>query len=151
MVLATIYLGNCGYDATSLCSIPAILTMLALVGFIALPALRMINGNERLDDDYVRALSVVLVGFLAFWVGSWLTMKQSRLRFVPTTISVPARTALSAFCMLIIGVTASVIGVEARDLRLYGRQSDPAICFGDCAVVEPGCTTTQWSGLGFRH
>jgi hypothetical protein len=121
VVLATIYLANCGYDATSLCSIPAILTILALVGFIALPALRMINGNERLDDDYVRALSVVLVGFLAFWVGSWLTMKQSRLRFVPTTSSVPARAASSAFCMLIIGVTASVIEWK---LGIYSYMAD---------------------------
>lgn len=121
VVLAAIYLANCGHDATSWCSIPAILTMLGLVGFIALPAWRLINGNERLDDDYVRALSIVLIGFLAFWAGSWLTRKESRLRFVPTGASVPSRHVLSALCMLIVGVTASVIEWK---LGIYSYMAD---------------------------
>ena len=82
VVSAGIYLANCGYDATSLCSIPAVVTMLSLVGFIGVPAWRLLNGDERLDDDYVRALSIVFIGFLAFWAGSWLMKKENRLRFV---------------------------------------------------------------------
>ena len=121
VVLATIYLARCGYQGTSLCSIPAILTIIGLVEFIGVPTWRFINGDERMDDDYVRALSIVLVAYVAFWIGSWAFMRGGRLRFVPEAATTPARTVLAALCMLIVGGIASVIEWQ---LGIYAYMRD---------------------------
>jgi hypothetical protein len=107
--LALIYLAKRGYEATLLCSIPAVVTIIGLVEFIGVPTWRLINGDDRMDSKYVPALSIVLVGYLALWVGSWALMKKERLRFVPEATSTPTRTVLVSLCMLIVGVAASVI------------------------------------------
>jgi hypothetical protein len=107
--LALIYLAKRGYEATLLCSIPAVVTIIGLVEFIGVPTWRLINGDDRMDSKYVPALSIVLVGYLALWLGSWALMKKERLRFVPEATSTPTRTVLASLCMLIVGVAASVI------------------------------------------
>src|SRR5579864_4735874 len=121
VVLATIYLAKRGHQGTSLCSIPAILTIIGLVEFIGVPTWRFINGDERMDDDYVRALSIVLVAYVAFWIGSWAFMRDGRLRFEPEAATTPARTVLAAVCMLTVGGIASVIEWQ---LGIYAYMRD---------------------------
>jgi hypothetical protein len=84
-------------------------TIIGLVEFIAVPTWRLINGDDRMDSKFVPALSMVLVGYVALWVGSWALMKEGRLRFVPEATSTPTRTVFVSLCMLIVGVAASVI------------------------------------------
>jgi hypothetical protein len=132
VVLAMIYLAKCGYDGTSLCSIPAILTIIGLAEFIGVPTWRFINRDERMDNDYVRALSIVLVAYVAFWIGSWVLMKDGRSRFVPEAASTPSRIAWAALCMLIVGVIASVIEWQ---LRIYARHA-VGIHGGLCAMAR---------------
>jgi hypothetical protein len=107
--LAAIYLAKRGYEATLLCSLPAVVTIMGLVEFIGVPTWRLINGDDRMDSKYVPALSLVLVGYVALWLGSWAFMKKDRLRFVPEVTSTPPRTVLASSCMLIVGVVATVI------------------------------------------
>jgi hypothetical protein len=109
VVLALIYLAKRGYEATLLCSIPAVVTIIGLVEFIGVPTWRLINGDDRMDSRFVPALSMVLVGYVALWVGSWALMKKDRLRFVPEATSTSTRTVLASLCMLTVGVAASVI------------------------------------------
>lgn len=108
-VLGLGYLGLHGLRGIAWCSVPVLLTVRALVEFLAIPAWQLAVGNDGLDSLYVRAMFLTLIGFAAFWLGSLVVKREARLRFVPRTSATPNRVAFISLAMLALGFGAKLV------------------------------------------
>jgi hypothetical protein len=109
VVLGVTYLGLHGVRDLAWCSAPALLTLEALLEFAVLPGWRFATGGDQMDTFYVKAMVLTLVGFIAFWTGSLLFLRRSKIRFVALTQTTPKRLVIVNFAMLIVGILAKVV------------------------------------------
>jgi hypothetical protein len=108
VVLAFAYIGLHGLKEVAWCSVTVLLTLRALLEFIAVPAWRFVTG-EQLDSVYVHAMVLTLSGFTALWVGSLIFMRQTRLQFAPQRQQTPNRVAFMSGAMFAVGLIAKSV------------------------------------------
>jgi hypothetical protein len=106
-------------------SVPVLLTFEAILGFIAIPLFRFAMGYAALDAEYVRAMSLTLIGFVAFWIGS-LVFKCSNpgIRYVAKLPYTPMRLCIIAASMMTIGIIGNLILWRTG---LFGYAQDPVL------------------------
>lgn len=121
VLLATGYLSLHGLRGMAWTSVPALLTVEGLVGFVVIPAWRFAAGEDVLDFTYVHAMNLALLGFTAFWIGSLVLIKRSSFQFRPRREDTPNRIVFVSVSMLGLGVVGNVILWKAG---LYGYTSD---------------------------
>lgn len=136
VLLAIGYLGLHGRSGAAWWSVPALLTIRALVEFIGTPVWRFASGDDSLDPVYVHAMFLTVIGFTAFWVGSLAFMTETRLRFVPEVRDRSSRVALVSAAMLGLGFGAYVV------MWKFGLLAYMA----DAAVRESSLGALQWLG-----
>lgn len=107
--LGAIYLGKTVTNIKALLSIPVSITLWGLVRFVAVPIWSFIVRDEPVDAEYVHALSVILIGFIAFWIGNLAVKRPNPMSFVPEHTVTPERTSLLALGMMIVGGLLSVL------------------------------------------
>jgi hypothetical protein len=109
VVLAFAYLGLHGLRALAWCSIPVLLTLRALMEFVAVPAWRFASGADQVDSIYVHSMILTLIGFAALWFGSLIFMRENELRFVPQARDTSLRIAFASAAMFIVGLVAKLV------------------------------------------
>lgn len=109
VLLAIGYLGLHGLKGLGWCSVPALLTLRALVEFICVPAWRFAAGDDIVDSTYVHAMFLTLIGFTAFWTASLVFMKETGLRFVPWAPNTSSRVAFVSAAMLGLGLAGNLV------------------------------------------
>jgi hypothetical protein len=121
VMLAIGYLGLVSPRRAAWFSIPVILTIVALLEFIFLPACLFATGTIHADYAYVRAMFLTLIGFTAFWAGSLVFMKENSFRFVPRIHDRSSRVAYMSAIMLGVGLGTKIVLWKAG---LYSRAAD---------------------------
>jgi hypothetical protein len=109
VLLAIGYLSLYGLSGLAWCSVPVLLTLYALVTFIAMPAWRFAAGYDLVDSLYVHAMFLTLIGLTAFWIGSLAVKKEMRMQFVPRARRTSSRVAFMSGMMLVLGVGAKLV------------------------------------------
>ena len=125
VLLAIGYLGLQSLSGSAWYSLPVLLTLDALLEFVCLPAWRFAAGYEVMDSVYVHAMSLILIGFAAFWIGSLAFKREVRLRFVPQVRDTPSRVALIGAAMFVLGLLGNVL-IWKLGLSLYLNTTDKA-------------------------
>jgi hypothetical protein len=102
-ILGCGYLGLHGVRGIAWCSVPALLTIRALLEFGIIPCWRFANGDDQIDGIYVHAMLLTLMGFGAFWIASLFLKRKGDLQFVPVASYTPSRVAVMSALMLLLG------------------------------------------------
>jgi len=102
-ILGCGYLGLHGVRGLAWCSVPALLTIRALLEFGIIPCWRFANGDDQIDGIYVHSMLLTLMGFAAFWIASLFLKRKSELLFVPSVPYTPSRVAFMSALMLFLG------------------------------------------------
>ena len=109
VILAIGYLGLHGRRGLALCSLPVLLTIRALIEFIAIPTWRFAVGDDGVDTVYVKAMFLVLIGLAAFWTGSLIFMNEAKVHFVPSSRDTPSRITFICAVMMILGFGGKLV------------------------------------------
>lgn len=80
---ATGYVALRGMRQSGWTSVPVLLTIEILFGFVFIPVMRFVSGDDVVDADYARAMFVVLIAFIGFAIGSLMLLNEAGIRFVP--------------------------------------------------------------------
>ena len=108
VVLAVTFLGLYGVRDLAWCSAPVLLTLEAVLELVTLPCWRFAIGEDQVDSFYVRAMILALIGFIAFWSGSLILLRGTKIRFVPQRNYTSRRLAAVSLGMLVIGSIAKI-------------------------------------------
>lgn len=108
-ILGFAYLWLHGMANMGWTSVPVLLTLEALAGFIFIPLWQFATGEETLDDSYVHAMVLVLIGFAAFWLASALLAREEGVRFSASTQDTPHRLVVMSSTLLVLGFLGNVI------------------------------------------
>lgn len=103
VVLAFAYLGLHGLRKMAWASVTALLTLLAIAEFIVSPGWMLLNGLIQVDAIYVRAMTLILMGFIAFWVASLLVLRHNRIEYAPQTSSTSGRVSFMCLALFVVG------------------------------------------------
>jgi hypothetical protein len=125
VVLAIGYLALQNQDRLAWYSIPALLTFEGLLEFICIPVWRFATGADVIDSVYVHAMTLTLLGFSAFWIGSLISKREARMRFVPQMQDTSDRVVFMSGAMLVLGVIGNVL-IWKLGLSLYLNTTDKA-------------------------
>ena len=136
ILLAIGYIGLQGRSGAVWWSVPVLLTLRALLEFIGTPVWRFATGGDLLDSVYVHAMFLTVIGFAAFWAGSLLFMKETRLHFVPQVRDKSSRVAFISAAMLVLGVGANLV-MWKTGLLSY---------LADAEARESSAGSLQWLG-----
>jgi hypothetical protein len=123
VVLGVTYLGLYGVGDLGWCSAPVLLTLEALLELVVLPVWRFAISEDQVDSFYVRAMVLALIGFIAFWSGSLIFLRGSRIRFVPQENYSSRRLTLVGLTMLFLGFIAKFVLWKFGLLSYLGDQS----------------------------
>jgi hypothetical protein len=123
VLLAIGYMGLQSLSGSAWYSLPVLLTIEALLEFVCLPVWRFATGDEVMDSGYVLAMSLVLFGFVGFWLGSLALMRKVRILFVPKTRDTPSRVTKMAAAMFVLGLLGNVLSWKLG-LSLYLNTTD---------------------------
>jgi hypothetical protein len=137
VLLAIGYLLLHGLKGLAWCSVPVLLTFRALVELVGVPALRFGSGVDMLNSVYIHAMLLSLIGFIAFWIGSLVLMRQGGFRFVPQARNTSGRIVFLSAAMLILGVVGKFILWKAG---LFSYTADSALRESNFAIM-------QWLGF----
>ena len=138
VILAFGYLTLHGLRGVGWASVSALLTIEALIGFIAVPAWQFATGNDQVNPGYTHSMFLVLIGFTAFWIASLLFKRPSRLSFVSQFPGTSSRLEIVCLAMLILGAAADFV------LWNTGLFSYAA----DAELLEANQGIMQWLNLG---
>jgi len=109
IALGIAYLGLHDLKGLGWASVPILITVEALTQFGIVPAWRFAIGAERVDGFYLKAITLVLFGFLAFWSASLFFSNRKHLRFTPATGQSRPRVIQAALAMTGIGAIAETM------------------------------------------
>jgi hypothetical protein len=123
VLFAVTYLCLHRADDMAWSSVPVLLTIEAVLGFVGLPCWRFITGEDIVDEIYAHAMFLVLIGFVGFWLGSLLFLKKTGIRFIPETTGTLARVEWLCVGMLALG-TAGSYALWKTGLLSYTADSD---------------------------
>ncbi len=130
---ATGYLALRSLRSFAWTSIPVLLTIEMMAGFVFIPAMRFASGNEVVDADYARAMFLVLIGFVGFAIGSLMLLNEGGLRFVPQMLLTPDRVSLFSAAMLGLGTLGNVV---VWRLGLFGYMSDASTRQASSGIMQ---------------
>jgi hypothetical protein len=105
VVLAVAYLALHGIRDLAWCSVTALLTLEALLEFVIVPGWRFFVGSDQLDSFYIQAMALTLLGFVGFWIGSLVSLRNTKIQFVPQLSGTSNRVAFFCVSMFIIGLS----------------------------------------------
>lgn len=125
VLLAIGYLGLQSLSGSAWYSVPVLLTFEALLEFVCVPVLRFVAGDEVIDSVYVHAMTLTLLGFSAFWIGSLISKREARMRFVPQMKDTSARVVFMSGAMLVLGLLGNLL-IWKLGLSLYLNTTDKA-------------------------
>jgi hypothetical protein len=103
------FLGVYGLRRVLWCSVPALITVRALLEFGIIPTWRVLRGDDNVDALYVKAILLVLLGFLAFWIGSLVIQRKMSLQFQPQSPTTTGRVYFASLLMLVLGVIFKLV------------------------------------------
>jgi hypothetical protein len=122
--LAAIFLQSNGSIITQWYTASGFMTLLAALEFVAIPFSRFINGDDQIDEYYLRAIVYLLLGFSAFWLACWILKKPNSLSFAPEFRAGHPRVLFAVSVLFVCGTTADIIlwklgaiGYEATTMR----------------------------------
>jgi len=136
VLLAFGYMGLHGLKGAAWWSVPVLMTLRSLLEFVCMPVWRFATGDDLLDSVYVHAMVLTVIGFAAFWVGSLVFMKETKLRFVPEVRGRSSRVAFVSVAMLGLGLGANLV------MWKFGLLSYMA----DAGTRESSLGFLQWLG-----
>ena len=119
--------------AASWCSVPVLLTLRALMEFICIPAWRFAAGDDMVDSTYVHAMLLTLIGFTAFWIASLVFMKETGLRFVPSSPNTSSRVAFMSAAMLCVGLAGNIVMWKSG---LFSYTADSGLRESSFAIMQ---------------
>jgi len=111
-------LGQMGWS-----KVPALLTIEALVNFVAIPVWRFATGEDQVDAGYTHAMWLTLIGFTAFWAASLMLLKSKDTGFVPQIQNTSQRIAIVSAAMCGIGLATKLLMWRAG---LFSYIADPS-------------------------
>ena len=106
--LAIAFLRLKGLRNLGWCSVPVLVTIQAIATFLVLPVWQFVTGTAELDQPYVHAMSLVLIGFISFWIGALAIRKKIRFHFVLSKRDTPRRVLFASTAMLILGCAGNL-------------------------------------------
>ena len=109
VVLAFSYLALHGVRNMGWTSIPVLLTLEALAGFVIIPIWQFATGVETLDVSYVHAMVLVLIGFIFFWIASILLAREQGVRILASTGKTPNRLIVISSALLALGIFGNLV------------------------------------------
>jgi len=133
VLLAIGYLGLHSLRGLSWCSTPVFVTFYTIMAYIVLPGWRFATGDDRVDPLYVHAMFLVLIGLIAFWIGSLAVMKEIRFRFIPRSQKTSSRVAYMSLTALVIGVCGKLIMWQ---VGLFSYLSDRSVVLSSLWYVQ---------------
>jgi hypothetical protein len=133
VMLAFGYLSLHGILGTAWISIPVLLTIEALAGFLFIPLWRFAAGDDQVDAGYTHAMLLVLIGFATFWIGSLVLKQESGLRFVPKFPDTPTRVTLISSAMLGLGVVGNLMLWKAG---LFAYAADSELRASSLGIIQ---------------
>ena len=134
VILAIWFWHRYGSRGITWTNIPTLLTIEALLTFLAMPVLQFSTGSDVLDAQYGHAMFLALIGFTAFWIGCLLFKKGPRFRYSPQAPEASDRLAFMSGLLLGLGTAGKLI------LWKSGLYSYTA----DSVLRENSFEYTQW-------
>jgi hypothetical protein len=109
LALAAIFLLSSGGILSQWYVAPGFMTILASVEFVAVPFIRFVTGDDRIDSYYLRAMAYLILGFSVFWLACWMLKRPGGLTFVAERSGGDSRIVLSTVLLFGVGVLAQVV------------------------------------------
>ena len=137
ILLGVAFLEYTGVRSLAWCAAPILLTMRALLELGIVPGIRVATGDDMLDGLYARAMLLVLLGFIAFWIGSLILYREQRFSFRALCSDTRYRTVSACVFCFLVGTLAKVFMWKAG---LSSYLADDVSRTSAAAVL-------QWLGL----
>ncbi len=110
VVLAFGFIEVRGLKGIAWCSMPTLITFRAVLEFVCVPVWSVVVVKEdAVDTLYAKAMFLVVLGFAAFWVGSWAMSRHSEFRFHAESRFTSDRVLLGSIAMLVIGASMKAL------------------------------------------
>jgi hypothetical protein len=133
VILAFAYLALRGVRNMGWTSVPVLLTLEALAGYIFIPIWQFATGADALDDSYVHAMVLVLIGFASFWLASILLAREQGVRFFASTRDTPHRTVVIGSTLLVLGFLGKAILWRTG---LFAYAADPGLRSSAAGILQ---------------
>ena len=114
-------------------SVPVLLTIEVMAGFVIIPATQFASGNDVVDADYARAMFLALIGFVAFAIGGLVLMNEAGFHFVPRSLHTQERVSFTSAAMLGLGVLGNFV---VWRLGLLGYTSDESTRASSSGIMQ---------------
>ena len=133
VLLATAYLRIHGLKGVAWCDLPVLLTFAASIQYIGISTWQIFAEPGALDFMYVRAIFLVLLGFIGFWIGSLAVRNEGTALFAPLTLEIPGWRVFMVVAMLIFGSAGKVILWRSG---LFAYAADPGQMASSAGSVQ---------------
>jgi hypothetical protein len=109
LALAGVFIVSNGSLNAQWCTAPSVMTILSSIQFVALPFLMFVTGDDHVDPYYLKAMTLLLLGYAVFWAVCLLLKRPYRFEFVPEHGENVPRIHFAAIVLFMVGLAANIL------------------------------------------